>query len=175
MNLPLYYYALGTPLGLLGLIRWGAWLIRGIPVVLYKPTAGDHLASMATVVPVYQEDPEILATAIESWPANRIEQVILVIDASDTTCQEVARRYPVQVVITDVPGKRDALRCGPWVRRYPFLAYTMIDKGVGSTLGSGPSEGVTPLPIPDSAVPIPTLAGAIQLPVPDAERMRISA
>jgi cellulose synthase/poly-beta-1,6-N-acetylglucosamine synthase-like glycosyltransferase len=32
------------------------------------------------VVPVYQEDPVIFATAIESWLANDVEEVILVID-----------------------------------------------------------------------------------------------
>ena len=31
MNLPLYYYVLGTPLGLLGLIRWGTWLCGASP------------------------------------------------------------------------------------------------------------------------------------------------
>jgi hyaluronan synthase len=112
MNLPIYYYVLGTPLGVLGLIRWGAWLIRRIPAVLYTPVRNDHRLPISIVVPVYQEDPTIFATAIESWLANDVEEVILVIDASDTTCQDVAARYPVTVVITDVPGKRDALRKG---------------------------------------------------------------
>jgi hyaluronan synthase len=34
MTLPLYYYVLGTPLGLLGLFRWSCWLVRRIPAVL---------------------------------------------------------------------------------------------------------------------------------------------
>src|SRR5919106_1021458 len=127
MNLPIYYYVLGTPLGVLGLIRWGTWLIRRIPAVLYKPIAGDHDASLAIVVPVYQEDPEILATAIESWLANRVEQVILVIDAADTACQDVARSYPVQVIITDVPGKRDALRRGWRAARTELVALVDSD------------------------------------------------
>src|SRR5205823_14534486 len=38
--------------------------------------------------------------------------VILVIDVSDTTCQDIAAEYPVTVLVTDVPGKRDALRKG---------------------------------------------------------------
>ncbi|MGE3257847.1 glycosyltransferase, partial [Pseudonocardia sp.] len=52
------------------------------------------------------------AAAIESWLANRVDEVILVIDVSDTTCREIAARYPVTVLVTDVPGKRDALRRG---------------------------------------------------------------
>ena len=37
MTLPVYYYVLGTPLGVLGLFRWACWLVRRIPAVLYKP------------------------------------------------------------------------------------------------------------------------------------------
>ena len=111
MTLPFYYYVLGTPLGVLGLVRWGCWLVRRIPAVLYKPVMNGHRLPITVVVPVYQEDPEIFATAIESWLANRVD-VILVIDVSDRDCQEVAGRYPVRVLITDVPGKRDALRRG---------------------------------------------------------------
>jgi hyaluronan synthase len=127
MNLPIYYYVLGTPLGVLGLIRWGTWLVRRIPAVLYKPVINDHRMSMSIVVPVYQEDPTILATAIESWLANDVEEVILVIDASDTTCQDVAARYPVTVVITDVPGKRDALRRGWRAARTELVALVDSD------------------------------------------------
>ena len=127
MNLPLYYYVLGTPLGVLGLIRWGAWLIRRVPAVLYKPIVNNYRLPMSIVVPTYQEDPEIFAAAIESWLANNVEEVILVIDSSDKTCQEIARRYPVTVVITDVPGKRDALRKGWRVARTELVALVDSD------------------------------------------------
>jgi cellulose synthase/poly-beta-1,6-N-acetylglucosamine synthase-like glycosyltransferase len=112
MTLPVYYYVLGTPLGILGLIRWSFWLVRRIPAVLYKPVINDFRLSMSIVVPTYQEDPVIFAAAIESWLANRVKEVILVIDESDKVCQEVASRYPVTVIRTSIPGKRDALRLG---------------------------------------------------------------
>ena len=112
MTLPLYYYVLGTPLGVLGLFRWACWMIRRVPAVLYRPIVNNYRLSMSIVVPVYQEDPVIFAAAIESWLRNRVHEVILVIDASDARCQEIASRYPVTVLITDVPGKRDALRKG---------------------------------------------------------------
>jgi len=112
MTLPLYYYVLGTPLGVLGLIRWSFWLIRRIPAVLYRPVIDGDRLPMSVVVPVYQEDPVVLAAAIESWLDNHVSEVVLVIDESDRVCQEVASRYPVTVIITDVPGKRDALRRG---------------------------------------------------------------
>jgi cellulose synthase/poly-beta-1,6-N-acetylglucosamine synthase-like glycosyltransferase len=127
MNLPLYYYVLGTPLGVLGLIRWGTWLVRRIPAVLYKPVVNDYRLPLSIVVPTYQEDPAVFAAAIESWLANDVEEVILVIDASDTTCQEIAARYPVTVVITDVPGKRDALRRGWRAARTELVALVDSD------------------------------------------------
>ena len=112
MTLPLYYYVLGTPLGVLGLVRWSFWLVRRIPAVLYRPVPDGARLPISVVVPVYQEDPVVLAAAIESWLDNHVSEVILVIDESDRVCQEVASRYAVTVIITDVPGKRDALRRG---------------------------------------------------------------
>src|SRR3954464_4061979 len=105
-------YLYWVPLGLLGVVRWAFWLVRRIPATLYRPVRHDHRASMSVVVPVYQEDPHILELAIASWLQNAVDEVILVIDESDTVCQAVAARYPVTVIITDVPGKRDALRLG---------------------------------------------------------------
>jgi cellulose synthase/poly-beta-1,6-N-acetylglucosamine synthase-like glycosyltransferase len=108
-----YLYFL--PLGLLGMVRWVSWLIRRFPASLYRPVQNSHREPISVVVPVYQEDPVIFARAIESWMANNVAEIILVIDASDKVCQEVAARYPVTVVTTTIPGKRDALRVG-WER-----------------------------------------------------------
>jgi cellulose synthase/poly-beta-1,6-N-acetylglucosamine synthase-like glycosyltransferase len=105
-------YLYWVPLGVLGVIRWAFWLVRRIPATLYRPVYNDHSASMSVVVPVYQEDPRIFELAIASWLQNAVDEVILVIDESDTVCQQVAARYPVTVIVTDVPGKRDALRRG---------------------------------------------------------------
>jgi cellulose synthase/poly-beta-1,6-N-acetylglucosamine synthase-like glycosyltransferase len=112
MTLPWWYYVLSTPLGILGLIRWSLWLVRRVPAVLYTPIVGDYRLPMSIVVPVYQEDPEIFETAIRSWLDNRVAEIILVIDVTDAACIAIARRYPVTVLLTDVPGKRDALRKG---------------------------------------------------------------
>jgi cellulose synthase/poly-beta-1,6-N-acetylglucosamine synthase-like glycosyltransferase len=101
-----------VPLGFIGLFRWACWVIMRIPASFYRPIINDHRESLSIVVPVYQEDPEHFALAIESWLRNNADEVILVIDSSDTTCLSVAARYPVTIVPTDVPGKRDALRKG---------------------------------------------------------------
>jgi hyaluronan synthase len=127
MSLPVYYYVLGTPLGVLGLIRWACWLVRRIPAVLYKPITGGRRLSMTVVVPVYQEDPVVFAAAIESWLANDVQDIVLVIDSSDRVCQEIAARYPVRVLVTDVPGKRDALRRGWNAARTELVALVDSD------------------------------------------------
>lgn len=110
--LPVLYYLALTPLGVLGLIRWSFWLVRRIPAALYSPIQDDYLLALSVVVPVYQEDPETLATAIESWLANGVDEIVLVIDVTDRACIQVGRQYPVSIIVTDVPGKRDALRAG---------------------------------------------------------------
>lgn len=115
------------PLGLLGMVRWVCWMIRRIPASLYRPVRNDHREPISVVVPVYQEEPVIFAHAIESWLANNVDEVILVIDASDRVCQAVAARYPVTVLITTTPGKRDALRVGWEHASTPIVALVDSD------------------------------------------------
>jgi len=123
----LRHYLVLFPLGTLGLFRWTVWLFRRIPASLYKPIDNDFRLPLSIVVPVYQEDPEIFAHAVESWIANDVEAIVLVIDATDTTCIEIARRYPVQVIVTEVPGKRDALRKGWEACETPLVALVDSD------------------------------------------------
>jgi hyaluronan synthase len=116
-----------VPLGVLGMIRWISWLVRRFPAALYQPVRNNHREPLSIVVPVYQEDPRMFALAIESWLRNRVAEVILVIDVSDRVCQEVASRYPVTVIITDVPGKRHALRTGWEATSTPLVALVDSD------------------------------------------------
>lgn len=124
---PWWYYILGTPLGVLGLIRWSLWLIRRVPAALYVPVCDEFWLPLTVVVPVYQEDPEVFAQAIESWLANDAGEIIAVIDVTDTTCVELAKRYPVTVITTEVPGKRDALRRGWNAARTDLVALVDSD------------------------------------------------
>jgi len=116
------------PIGLLGIVRWLVWIIRRVPAAMYRPVTNDFRLPISVVVPVYQEDPDIFAKAIASWLDNRVAEVILVIDSSDQVCQAIAARYPVTVVITDVPGKRDALRRGWEAASTPLVA--LVDSDV---------------------------------------------
>jgi len=115
------------PLGVIGLIRWLSWLVRRIPAVLYRSYESDHVEPMSLVTPVYQEDPELFRQAIESWLANDVAEIICVIDQTDKASIEVARNYPVQIIVTDVPGKRDALRKGWEAATSPIVALVDSD------------------------------------------------
>ena len=66
----LYY----LPIGILGLVRWTTWIVRRVPAALYRPVRNDFWLPVTVVVPVYQEDPEILGKAIESWLANDVTE-----------------------------------------------------------------------------------------------------
>ena len=115
------------PLGIIGFVRWISWLIRRVPAALYTTYESEFQAPMTIVTPVYQEDPEIFRAAIESWLANDVEDIICVIDRTDTQSQRIAEQYPVFVIITDVPGKRDALRLGWESASTPIVALVDSD------------------------------------------------
>src|SRR3954470_2358667 len=98
------------PLGILGLIRWTSWVIRRIPAAMYRAVVNDHREPITVVTPVYQENPDTLKLAIESWLRNDVAEIICVVDETDVRSFEIASSYPVTVLTTSVPGKRDALR-----------------------------------------------------------------
>jgi cellulose synthase/poly-beta-1,6-N-acetylglucosamine synthase-like glycosyltransferase len=120
-------FAAYIPLGVLGLVRWASWLIRRVPASLYRPARTGHFEPLTIVVPVYQEDRRVFRQALESWLANRVEEVICVIDRTDQGCLWIAREYPVRIILTDVPGKRDALRRGWEAARTPLVALVDSD------------------------------------------------
>lgn len=98
------------PIGTLGVIRWFFWLAKVIPALFYRPVRNDFNCTATVITPVYNEDPRVFRQAIESWIKNGPERIIAVIDTTDANCQQIARDFPqVEVIVTDVPGKRDAL------------------------------------------------------------------
>lgn len=117
------------PIGLLGLVRWISWLLRRIPAVLYRPMTTGHREPLSVVVPVYQEDPVIFRRAIDSWLASGVDEIVLVIDVTDRDCLKVAARFGklVRIVVTNVPGKRDALRRGWEAATSPLVALVDSD------------------------------------------------
>ncbi len=81
----------------------------------YQVYQGSFFSTLAVVTPVYQEDPVIFHRAMQSWlDDDAVTEVICVIDKTDTDCLAVAQRFAVrdrrvQIALTNVPGKRDAL------------------------------------------------------------------
>jgi cellulose synthase/poly-beta-1,6-N-acetylglucosamine synthase-like glycosyltransferase len=101
------------PIGVLGLFRWGMWLVKRIPAQFYRPIENDYNTTATIVTPVYNEDPVLFRRAIDSWIANRPDRIIAVVDVTDTRCMEIAHSYPeVDVIPIDIPGKRPALAVG---------------------------------------------------------------
>ncbi len=49
----------------------------------YRPFQGSFTTTTSVVVPVYNEDPTVLLRAITSYLANKIGEVILVVDHQD--------------------------------------------------------------------------------------------
>lgn len=136
------------PLGVLGLLRWTSWVIRQIPASMYRPVVNDHSEPMTIVVPVYQEDPVAFRRALVSWLTNGVHAIICVIDRTDVTSQRIAGEYPgVQVVVTDVPGKRDALRRGWEAATTPLVALVDSD-----TVWAGDCARHISMPFADPAV-----------------------
>lgn len=116
------------PIGILGIVRWASWLIRRLPAVMYRPFEPGHREPLTVVTPVYQEDPVVFRAAVESWLANEgVQEVIAVIDETDTACIEIAKSLPIQMIVTDVPGKRDALRRGWEVAKTDIVALVDSD------------------------------------------------
>jgi hyaluronan synthase len=116
-----------VPLGILGLVRWCSWLVRRLPAVLYRPVVNTHREPLTVVTPVYQEDPATFRAALESWLRNRVDNVICVIDVTDSRSAQIAAGYDVTVITTPVPGKRDAMRVGWEAASTPLVALVDSD------------------------------------------------
>ncbi len=85
----------------------------------YRPFQGSFTTTTSVVVPVYNEDPKILLRAITSYLANKIGEVILVVDHQDKlNIENIQTKFPssshpnVRLIVTEEPGKRPALARG---------------------------------------------------------------
>jgi hyaluronan synthase len=106
-----------VPLGIIGIWRWSVWIIRKIISLFYRSPKGTYETSLSIVVPVYNEDPELFQLALYSWEANRPDEIIAVIDYTDTSSIEIFENFAknfsgAKLIITKKPGKRPALADG---------------------------------------------------------------
>ena len=82
-----YIVLLGIPLpiGFIGVWRWGVWLLRRIIGLWYRPRKPNNFrASTAVITPVYNEEPDLFRAALRSWAANNPDEIIAVVDHTDT-------------------------------------------------------------------------------------------
>lgn len=111
-------YPFLIPLGFIGLWRWGVWAFKEIVARQYKPTQKTYNTKVSIVTPVYNENPIIFASALESWLENNPQEIIAVIDYTDTACidafKNFTQKHPdiAKLFITRIPGKREALALG---------------------------------------------------------------
>lgn len=117
-NLVLY-----IPLSIIGLWRWTYWVVRRACAALYRPRIapwpkGIPPLRTSVVTPVYNEDPVVFRAALESWIKNGVDEIIAVIDSSNTHhIIDFERNYrnnglsktKCRLVVTPKPGKRAAL------------------------------------------------------------------
>lgn len=116
----LSFFALYLPLGAIGIWRWSVWLFQKILGSRYRtiaPTMNNHPMTLSIVTPVYNESPELFRTALHSWLQNRPEEIIAVIDESDSKCIQIFEEFQrtfsgARLFITNIPGKRPALAAG---------------------------------------------------------------
>jgi cellulose synthase/poly-beta-1,6-N-acetylglucosamine synthase-like glycosyltransferase len=115
------------PLSLIGIWRWSYWLVRVTGARIYKRrirkielvSASKVKLSLTIVTPVYNEDRALFKQAMESWIANGVDEIIAVIDKSNTRHivnfeREYARHKKVKcrLIVTPKAGKRMALADG---------------------------------------------------------------
>ncbi len=136
--------ALYFPLGLIGIWRWGVWVLKKTVAQYYQPTkSGDYQTTLSVVTPVYNEDPKLFRRALESWQQNNPEEIIAVIDDSDKVCIEEFKDFAnnannAKLIITTKPGKRPALADGVKVATAEVVALvdsdTVWDKNIRTNI-----------------------------------------
>ncbi len=128
-------YFVYVPLGMIGIWRWGVWVFKKICSMHYKAfdssNAGQNM-DFSIITPVFKEDPVTFKTALESWQENNPNEIIAVIDQTDTDCINTFKEFSIdkpmnKLIITAKPGKREALVDGIKIAKSEILALTDSD------------------------------------------------
>jgi len=133
LNNYLYIIILYFPLGTIGIYRWSIWIIKKIVAKKYRPvTENGYSNTLSIVVPVYNEDPNVFQKALESWISNNPDEIIAVIDHTDRVCIERFKKFQKEnknskLIITERPGKREALSDGIKAAQYNIIALVDSD------------------------------------------------
>ena len=86
------------PIGLIGLFRWSAWVLKKVVGAYYSPErSNNEVPTVSVVTPVYKEDPQTFTLAIDSWLQNGPVEIIAVIDAEDEACTHIFKEKAREV------------------------------------------------------------------------------
>ena len=116
----LKYILIYLPLAAIGLWRWGVWLFKLVCAQRYRPIhvgLPPYYSTLSIITPVYNENPKVFATALNSWQSNRPDELIAVIDQTNKDCIDIFKEFSynmpsAKLIITSKPGKRPALADG---------------------------------------------------------------
>ena len=125
----LYYL---IPLGVIGAWRWSVWILKRGIATFYRPVKNNFKMSVSLVTPVYNENPKVFQSALDSWKVNNPDEIIAVIDYTDKKCIKVFKKFAkstttARLIITKKPGKRPALADGIRVAKSPVVALVDCD------------------------------------------------
>ncbi|CAN5510683.1 hyaluronan synthase HasA [soil metagenome] len=89
---------------------WLVWITKMLGARRYAPAENDFTTTTSVVVPVYDEDPVVLRTALGSIRANQPDEILVVIDGGDPKMAAIAREFTDRVWQIPKAGKRTALK-----------------------------------------------------------------
>jgi cellulose synthase/poly-beta-1,6-N-acetylglucosamine synthase-like glycosyltransferase len=109
------HWLLLLPLGVIGAISWGVWIVRKIMSLRYRPVVNDFRTTTSVVVPSFHEDPDVIERCLDTWLAQDPTEVVIVLDVADVEARDrlMARRdRRLHVIMFAHEGKRSALGVG---------------------------------------------------------------
>jgi len=89
---------------------WLVWTIKVLGARRYAPAENSFTTTTSVVMPVYNENPEVLRAALGSIRANEPDEILVVIDGGDAQMAAIAREFTDRVWTIPKAGKRTALQ-----------------------------------------------------------------
>ncbi|MCU1632624.1 MAG: glycosyl transferase [Micrococcaceae bacterium] len=118
------------PIAVAGAIVWGLWLYRFILSHRAQPIVTNYRTTTSVVVPSFHEDPDILMSALESWRAQKPDEIIIVLDVEDLDAYariEALQDPVIKPILFHHVGKRSALGAGIRLAQHEILVLTDSD------------------------------------------------
>lgn len=129
------YINLYIPLATLGAFRWAIWIFKRICAYIYEPFDAlipQYYSTLSIVTTVYNEKPHLFARALSSWQSNNPDELIAVIDYTDTDCIKIFKEFSdnkpwAKLIVMSKPGKRISLSEGILTAKSDIVALVDSD------------------------------------------------